>query len=268
MKILQLCSRVPYPPDNGGSIAMLAISHCLKAEGNDVFILCINTPKHHFDLQNLPPEIHSIAHCQIVVAPALNKLNCFELCGKATTVTGIIGTITEFALCFPTNANVIAITEARMPIAPKGVNLTDAQKILKKLLFPQLRRYLYAEILSCAAIANGDRVLFGELGVPVKKIPEAFTRKLPAPQRAYADTKLGRGFFGTGCEVIDHATKGYCTAFGDPDVDPDLWLVKVGGRIDKLPPMVPGTPIGWQKAAMGRAGVGYFSETVITTVPF
>jgi hypothetical protein len=205
---------------------------------------------------------------QIVPAPALNTLNCLELCGKATTITGIIADITEFALCFPANSSVISIIEVLNPIAPKGMNLSDANKILKKLLFPQLRRYLYSEILSCAAIANGNRVLFGELGVPVKKIPEAFTRKLPAPQRAYADTKLGRGFFGTGCEVIDHATKGYCTAFGDPDVDPDLWLVKVGGRIDKLPPMVPGTPIGWQKAAMGRAGVGYFSETVITTVPF
>jgi hypothetical protein len=215
------------------------------------------------ELSLLPLDI-----IQIVPAPAFNKLNCLELCGKVTTLTGIIGGITEFALCFPANADVIAINEVLTLIAPKGMNLTDSQKILKKLLFPQLRRYIYAEILSCAAIANGDTVLFGELGVPVKKVPVAFTRKCPAPQHAYADTKLGRGLLGTGCEVIDHATKGYCTAFGDPEVDPDLWLVKVGGRVDTLPPMVPGTPIGWQKAAMGRAGVGYFSETVVTYVPF
>jgi glycosyltransferase involved in cell wall biosynthesis len=61
MKILQLCSRIPYPPNNGGSIAMLALSHCLKEEGNEVYILSINTPKHHFDLRNLPSEYLALA---------------------------------------------------------------------------------------------------------------------------------------------------------------------------------------------------------------
>jgi glycosyltransferase involved in cell wall biosynthesis len=78
MKILQLCSRVPYPPDNGGSIAMLALTHCLKEEGNDIFILSINTPKHHFDLKNLPPQMHSIAHWDAVdIDTTINPIDAF-----------------------------------------------------------------------------------------------------------------------------------------------------------------------------------------------
>ena len=61
MKILQLCSRVPYPPNDGGSIAMLALSQSLKAEGNEIFILSINTNKHHYDLKNLPNEMLALA---------------------------------------------------------------------------------------------------------------------------------------------------------------------------------------------------------------
>jgi glycosyltransferase involved in cell wall biosynthesis len=60
MKILQLCSRIPYPPNNGGSIAMLALTQCLCEEGNAVFVLSVNTPKHHFELQNLPSDLLSM----------------------------------------------------------------------------------------------------------------------------------------------------------------------------------------------------------------
>ncbi len=82
MKILQLCSRVPYPPINGGSIAMLALTRALCAEGNDVYILSINTPKHHFDLQNLPDELLDIAQWDAVdidttVRPFAALMNLF-----------------------------------------------------------------------------------------------------------------------------------------------------------------------------------------------
>src|SRR5665213_776667 len=61
MKVLQLCLRIPYPPDNGGSIAMLALTRCLKEAGNEVFVLSINTPKHHYDINTLPDEIKALA---------------------------------------------------------------------------------------------------------------------------------------------------------------------------------------------------------------
>ena len=46
MKILQICSKIPFPPKDGGSIAMDILTHGLIKCGNEVKVLAINTPKH------------------------------------------------------------------------------------------------------------------------------------------------------------------------------------------------------------------------------
>lgn len=46
MKILQLCPRIPYPPHDGGAIAMYDVTSNLAAAGHAVTLLAINTPKH------------------------------------------------------------------------------------------------------------------------------------------------------------------------------------------------------------------------------
>src|SRR3989304_3455802 len=45
MNILQICHKVPYPPRDGGSIAMYNLSKGLLELGNDVKVLAINTTK-------------------------------------------------------------------------------------------------------------------------------------------------------------------------------------------------------------------------------
>jgi glycosyltransferase involved in cell wall biosynthesis len=78
MKVLQLCLRVPYPPDNGGSIAMLALTRSLKEAGNDVFVLSINTPKHHYDINSIPTDIKALAQWDIVnVNTEIRPLDAF-----------------------------------------------------------------------------------------------------------------------------------------------------------------------------------------------
>lgn len=47
MHILQLCPRVPYPPHDGGAIAMYETARGLAEAGHRVTILAANTPKHH-----------------------------------------------------------------------------------------------------------------------------------------------------------------------------------------------------------------------------
>ena len=47
MHILQLCPRVPYPPHDGGALAMYETVRGLSAAGHRVTVLAINTPKHH-----------------------------------------------------------------------------------------------------------------------------------------------------------------------------------------------------------------------------
>ena len=46
MKILQICSKIPFPPKDGGSIAMNILTQGLIKAGNDVKVLAVNTPKH------------------------------------------------------------------------------------------------------------------------------------------------------------------------------------------------------------------------------
>lgn len=56
MKILQLCNKVPFPPKDGGCIAMNNLTHGLLNEGHEVKVLAINTPKHFVDIEKLPKE--------------------------------------------------------------------------------------------------------------------------------------------------------------------------------------------------------------------
>ncbi len=46
MKILQLCNKVPYPPIDGGTIAMYNLAEGLAEQGNTVDILAMETFKH------------------------------------------------------------------------------------------------------------------------------------------------------------------------------------------------------------------------------
>ncbi|MDO7852380.1 glycosyltransferase family 4 protein [Hymenobacter convexus] len=46
MHILQLCPRVPFPPHDGGAIAMYDVAAGLVRAGHRVTLLAINTPKH------------------------------------------------------------------------------------------------------------------------------------------------------------------------------------------------------------------------------
>jgi glycosyltransferase involved in cell wall biosynthesis len=56
MKILQICNKVPYPPNEGGSIAMNLISEGLLNAGHNVKVLAINAKKNFIDIASLPEE--------------------------------------------------------------------------------------------------------------------------------------------------------------------------------------------------------------------
>ena len=48
MKVLQLCHKSPYPPKDGGCLAILNISRGLINAGVELKILTIETKKHPF----------------------------------------------------------------------------------------------------------------------------------------------------------------------------------------------------------------------------
>lgn len=66
MNILQLCSKVPFPPKDGGSIAMDILTQGLIKAGNKVDVLAINTSKHFTDINNVDENYKKITNYQLV----------------------------------------------------------------------------------------------------------------------------------------------------------------------------------------------------------
>ena len=64
MHILQVCFRVPYPPHDGGAIAMYETVRGLAEAGHTVTVLAVNTPKHRQPadaLAHLGPNVRMVA---------------------------------------------------------------------------------------------------------------------------------------------------------------------------------------------------------------
>lgn len=65
MNILILHNKVPYPPKDGGAIAVWNMAVEMAKQQHRVTLLCMNTPKHYFPIEQLPthlfPNIHVVA---------------------------------------------------------------------------------------------------------------------------------------------------------------------------------------------------------------
>lgn len=57
MRVLQLCHKPPFPPIDGGCVAMAAVTRGLIKNNIDLFILSIATPKHPYLKEIFPKEI-------------------------------------------------------------------------------------------------------------------------------------------------------------------------------------------------------------------
>jgi glycosyltransferase involved in cell wall biosynthesis len=56
MRILQICNKPPFPPVDGGCVAMNAITSGLLANGHKVKVLAVSTQKHSFLEKQIPAE--------------------------------------------------------------------------------------------------------------------------------------------------------------------------------------------------------------------
>ncbi len=54
MKVLQLCHKPPFPIKDGGCLAINQISQAIMAEGNELGVLSIVTPKHPYESESFP----------------------------------------------------------------------------------------------------------------------------------------------------------------------------------------------------------------------
>ena len=66
MKILLLCNKSPYPPKEGGPIAMNSIIEGLINANNQVKVLAINTNKYFTDIEKIPSDYRKKTNIEAV----------------------------------------------------------------------------------------------------------------------------------------------------------------------------------------------------------
>lgn len=79
MRILQLCSKPPYPPIDGGTKAMYNITRGLLDAGHSVKVLSISTKKHPLRVADVPEEFRKQTHMEgVFVDTSLNIVDAFN----------------------------------------------------------------------------------------------------------------------------------------------------------------------------------------------
>ncbi|MFH2143917.1 MAG: glycosyltransferase family 4 protein [Bacteroidota bacterium] len=57
MNFLFICNKIPYPANDGGSIATLNMIRGIRNHGHEVVVLAMRTLKHNFNIKDIPDEI-------------------------------------------------------------------------------------------------------------------------------------------------------------------------------------------------------------------
>lgn len=66
MHILQICSKPPFPPKDGGALAMNILTQGLLQAGHQVKVLTVNTAKHFVDLATIDPAYKKATNYEAV----------------------------------------------------------------------------------------------------------------------------------------------------------------------------------------------------------
>ncbi len=81
MKILLLCNKSPYPPSEGGPIAMNMMIEGLLAAGHQVKIIALNSYKYNTDINSIPSFYRSSTDIELVYTNLrlnpIKALGCF-----------------------------------------------------------------------------------------------------------------------------------------------------------------------------------------------
>ncbi|MGQ7870529.1 glycosyltransferase family 4 protein [Sunxiuqinia sp. sy24] len=70
MRILQLCHKSPWPPKDGGAIAMLTMAKGFSLLGHEVHVLAMNTRKHQIQIEEIPDDLKEKMHLKLADVPA------------------------------------------------------------------------------------------------------------------------------------------------------------------------------------------------------
>lgn len=209
MKILQICHKPPYPPVDGGCMAMNNITQGFLSLGHNLKVLCIETNKHPFKEKDIPKDIlektkmEAIhvdtrvnlveAFCSVVTSDSYNISRFFtpdvdirltQILSKekfdiihleSLFVTPYIGTIRRLskAKVYLRSHNLEYMIWERMASGAKN----KAKKAYLKLLSKQLKRYeinTVNDVDGIVAITNEDAQKYHKLNTKTPTITIPF----------------------------------------------------------------------------------------------
>ena len=66
MNILLLCNKSPYPPSEGGPMAMNSVITGLLEAGHTVKVMAFNSEKYHVDIESIPEDYRKKTRIEFV----------------------------------------------------------------------------------------------------------------------------------------------------------------------------------------------------------
>ena len=90
MKVLQLCNKPPYPPVDGGTMAMNSITQGLLRAGCEVRVLTVETDKHPARLDQLPEDYRQATRPEAVyIDLSVKALSAAFASGSASSTNAL-----------------------------------------------------------------------------------------------------------------------------------------------------------------------------------
>lgn len=136
MKILQLCNKPPYPPVDGGTMAMNGITQGLLEEGCELKVLCVESDKHPLRRTQIPDEyLERTGLESVYVDLGLKVLPAFVtmLCGESYHVKRFVSN--DFAV------------KLKQLLQQQEYDIVHVESIFLTPYVPLIRKYSHAKVI-------------------------------------------------------------------------------------------------------------------------
>lgn len=180
MKILQLCNKIPYPPNDGGAIATYNLSLALAHSGHEVRILAMNTPKHYFNSEEIPADLRKLIHFDYIRVDT--RINVFRALINLLLSAKPYNAVRFFKKSFA--------RKLREILLQGSFDIVQLEGLYLKPYIPLIRKYSVASIIYRAHNVESDiwkGLLDGQRNLLKKKYLNLLVRRLVRYEKEFMD---------------------------------------------------------------------------------
>ncbi|TGE24565.1 glycosyltransferase [Hymenobacter aquaticus] len=183
MHLLQLCPRVPFPPHDGGAIAMYDVAAGLAAQGHRVTVLAINTPKH----QQPDTVLSHLSGVRLITVPVDTRLSPVK--ALKNLLTGTVPYNVERFISAAVEAQLVELlrTEQFDVVQVEGTFVAWYVDVIKReaprlpvVLRAHNVEYTIWQMLAAGAVNPLKRLYLKHLAKELKKFEEAYLPRFDA----------------------------------------------------------------------------------------